>query len=59
LQNMEKFNFTRTWRLTLDIRAVRGATVLMSGSCRSMLMHLCFKVIHLQCVCSKNYQQII
>jgi len=59
LLNMERFNFTKTWRLALDIRATRGATVLKSGSCRSMSMHLCFKVIHLQCVCSQNYQQII
>jgi hypothetical protein len=58
-QNMGKFNFTRTWRLTLDIRAIRGATVLTSGSCRSMSMHLCFKVFHLQCACSQNYQQSI
>jgi hypothetical protein len=33
-QNVEKFNFTRSWRLTLDIRVITGVTVLKSGSCR-------------------------
>lgn len=58
-QIMERFNFTRTWRLALDIRPITGATGLKLGSRRSMSMHLCFKVIHFQCVCSQNYQQII